>query len=444
MSSSEIAITVKNLSKRYAIFGNPRDRLKQMILPRLQRLIGLKPKHYFDEFWALRDISFEIEKGATVGIVGPNGSGKSTLLQLVCGTLSPSEGSIEINGRVAALLELGSGLNPEFTGRENIYMYASVLGLSVETIDEQYSKIIAFADIGDFIEQPMKTYSSGMVLRLAFAVIAHVEADILVIDEALAVGDAVFSQKCMRFLRRFMQTGTVLFVSHDINTVNNLCQQSIWLSHGSMKMFDATSDVAKAYMQYCNQKIYGESVTLDPLIVSKPVNKERNNNKRADTIVNFFEDIANSDGWKTGAAEIISVEIMYCDGRLISVATGGEEIQLKIRARINEALLSPIIGFLVKDKLGQSLFGENTFTCIQHPCAVDAGEILEANFVFNLPLLPNGDYSVTASIANGTPSDHTQHHWLHDAVLIHVQSTALRYGLVGIPFTNVSMSKTPC
>jgi lipopolysaccharide transport system ATP-binding protein len=212
MSSSDIAIRVQGLSKRYEIYTKPSDRLKQFVLPLLQRLTGKASKQYFREFWALKDVSFEVRKGQTVGIIGRNGSGKSTLLQMICGTITPTTGSIQTNGRVAALLELGSGFNPEFTGRENIYMNASVLGLNSSEIDIRFNDIVDFADIGDFVEQPVKTYSSGMMVRLAFAVIAHVDADILVVDEALSVGDAFFAQKCMRFLRKFMETGTVLFV----------------------------------------------------------------------------------------------------------------------------------------------------------------------------------------------------------------------------------------
>ena len=208
--SSEIAIRVTNLSKCYQIYENPRDRLKQFVVPRVKHAFGRQSCNYYREFWALRDVSFEVKRGETVGIIGRNGSGKSTLLQMICGTLTPTNGTVETSGRVAALLELGSGFNPEFTGRENVYMNGAVLGLSKEEIDARFNDIAEFADIGDFIEQPVKTYSSGMMVRLAFAVIAHVDADILVIDEALAVGDTFFTQKCMRFLRNFMKTRTVL------------------------------------------------------------------------------------------------------------------------------------------------------------------------------------------------------------------------------------------
>ncbi|NDH69275.1 MAG: ABC transporter ATP-binding protein, partial [Gammaproteobacteria bacterium] len=246
--SSDIAIKVENLSKCYQIYEQPRDRLKQFILPHLQRALGQEPNHYYQEFWALKDISFEVKKGETIGIIGRNGSGKSTLLQILCGTLNPTSGSFTTNGRIAALLELGSGFNPEFTGRENVYMNAAVLGLRTEEVDQRFNDIVTFADIGQFIEQPVKTYSSGMMVRLAFAVIAHVDADILVIDEALAVGDAFFTQKCMRFLRKFMETGSVLFVSHDTSAVLNLCNRAILLSLGEVIQINTPQKVIEKYL----------------------------------------------------------------------------------------------------------------------------------------------------------------------------------------------------
>ena len=194
--SSEISIKVENLSKCYQVYEQPRDRLRQFVMPRIRRMAGLKPKQYFREFWALRDVSFEVKKGETVGIIGRNGSGKSTLLQMICGTLNPSSGSITGTGRISALLELGSGFNPEFTGRENVYMNAAVLGLDKEEIDARFDGIAAFADIGDFIEQPVKTFSSGMVVRLAFSVAINVDPEILIVDEALSVGDELFQRKC--------------------------------------------------------------------------------------------------------------------------------------------------------------------------------------------------------------------------------------------------------
>jgi lipopolysaccharide transport system ATP-binding protein len=246
--SSDIAIKVENLSKCYQIYDQPRDRLKQFILPRLQGMLGHTPRQYFREFWALKDVSFEVKKGETVGIIGRNGSGKSTLLQMICGTLNPSSGSIQTHGRIAALLELGSGFNPEFSGRENVYMNAAVLGLHTDEIDRRFDEIAAFADIGDFIEQPVKTYSSGMTMRLAFAISVCVDPDILVIDEALAVGDAAFQFKCLERMRLLAESGTtLLFVSHDMGMVQSFCKKVIYLDMGCLKNQGGPGEIAERY-----------------------------------------------------------------------------------------------------------------------------------------------------------------------------------------------------
>jgi lipopolysaccharide transport system ATP-binding protein len=230
---NDIAIQVKNLSKCYQIYDTPRDRLKQFVVPRLQGLAGQAPRQYFREFWALQDVSFEVKKGETVGIIGRNGSGKSTLLQIICGTLNPTSGSVETRGRIAALLELGSGFNPEFTGRDNVYMNAAVLGLSREEVDARLDEIIAFADIGEFIDQPVKTYSSGMVVRLAFAVAINVDPEILIVDEALSVGDELFQRKCFSRIEAIRSNGaTILFVSHSGGQIVELCDRAMLMDSG--------------------------------------------------------------------------------------------------------------------------------------------------------------------------------------------------------------------
>lgn len=254
--SSEIAISVEALGKCYQIYEKPVDRLKQFLLPRGRRFIGAKPKQYYREFWALQDISFQIEKGETVGIIGRNGSGKSTLLQIICGTLNPSEGNVQTNGRIAALLELGSGFNPEFTGRDNVYMSGAILNLSKDEIDARFDAIAAFADIGDFIEQPVKTYSSGMFVRLAFAVNVMSEPEIMVVDEALAVGDMAFQAKCMTALRRIQDNGaTILFVSHDISSVKSLCSKAAYLEQGKLKNYGHASTIAEEYMRVVREEM---------------------------------------------------------------------------------------------------------------------------------------------------------------------------------------------
>ena len=246
---TEIAIRVQNLSKCYQIYEAPSDRLKQFVMPRLQRLIGQSPKQYFREFWALKNVSFEIKKGEAFGIIGRNGSGKSTLLQIICGTLNPTGGSIQTDGRIAALLELGSGFNTDFTGMENIYLNGAILGLTTEEIETRLDDILEFADIGDFIDQPVKTYSSGMFVRLAFAIQVNVNPEILIVDEALSVGDFFFQQKCFARLRKMRENGlTLLFVSHDMGMVRDLCLQSIYLIRGEATFIGDSQAAIRTYL----------------------------------------------------------------------------------------------------------------------------------------------------------------------------------------------------
>lgn len=456
MSSDEIAIRVEGLSKCYEIYANPRDRLKQFVMPRLQGLAGQARKQYFREFWALKDVSFEIKKGETVGIIGRNGSGKSTLLQMICGTLNPTSGSIQTNGRIAALLELGSGFNPEFTGRENVYLNGAVLGLSSEEIDLRFDAIAAFADIGEFIDQPVKTYSSGMYVRLAFAVIAHVDAEILVIDEALAVGDAVFSQKCMRFLRKFRTEGTLIFVSHDMGSVINLCERAVWLHHGQMRQMGASKEIAEAYLQYTLQEVYGQEAKLQTIDATKAGHVLTNSAPEpvsfqdvdeASVIdygarLRFSENLSEANGWKTGSGEILSVRLEHLMQHPSDVFRGGEKVRMVITAKAHQDMDRPILGFLVRDRLGQDLFGENTlpFTDL-NPRPVAAGVTFSGEYIFSLPMLPNGQYAVMASLADGDLHTNVQHHWLHDALIVNVSSSKVRWGLVGVHFEKVELKE---
>ena len=265
MSSNDIAIQVKNLGKIYNIYKRPQDRLKQSLAPRLQRMVGRPPGRYFREFWALRDVSFDVRKGETVGIIGRNGSGKSTLLQIICGTLSATQGTVATQGRIAALLELGSGFNPQFTGRENVYLNGAILGLPKEEIDSRFNDIDRFADIGEFIEQPVKMYSSGMIVRLAFAVQAMVEPDILIVDEALAVGDEKFQRKCFARLEELKSKGTaILFVSHSAPQIIELCDKALLLENGERLMCAEPSQVVRAY-----QKLIYTPADEQPLLVQE-------------------------------------------------------------------------------------------------------------------------------------------------------------------------------
>lgn len=247
-SSDDIAISVQNLTKTYRIFGHPGERVKQAMSLGLRR--------YHREFTALKDVSFDIRKGETVGIIGRNGSGKSTLLQVICGILKPTTGTVRVNGRVSALLELGAGFNPEFTGRENVYFQGALMGLTKVQMDERFNEIAVFADIGEFIDQPVRTYSSGMFVRLAFAVAVHVEPEILVVDEALGVGDAEFQERSITRMRSLQERGgTILFVSHVTQAVRNFCQRALWLDAGEVRQAGAAADVCQTYLAEIDRRL---------------------------------------------------------------------------------------------------------------------------------------------------------------------------------------------
>ena len=408
-------------------------------------------RQYYREFWALKDVSFTVKRGETIGIIGRNGSGKSTLLQLICGTLMPTSGAAKTNGRVAALLELGAGFNPEFTGRENVYMNASILGLSHDEIDRRFDQIASFADIGDFIEQPVKSYSSGMYVRLAFAVIAHVDADILIIDEALSVGDAVFTQKCMRFIRNYQEKGTLIFVSHDMGSVINLCKKAIWLDKGKIQGVDTSKEITQKYLQSTLQSLYGDGVKLNEKILEidkvkekkiNKINKVNENNIKDFSIIDIKDNIFKAKGWNTGEAELLSVKFNKLEISDNEILRGGEKVEIVINAITHKKINQPILGFLVRDRLGQDLFGENTLHITDnHPLSLEANQQFFAKFQFKLPMLPNGDYSVMASVAEGTLHNNIQHHYLHDVIILKVSSSTVRYGLVGIQFENTSIER---
>lgn len=448
MSSNDFVICIKGLSKYFQVYDNPRDRLKQFIAPSLRRMTGRSPQQYFKEFRALDDISFKVKKGETVGIIGRNGSGKSTLLQIICGTLTPTTGSVETHGRIAALLELGSGFNPEFTGRENVYMNAAVLGLSKAEIDLRFDNIVAFADIEEFIEQPVKTYSSGMMLRLAFAVIAHVDADILIVDEALAVGDAFFTQKCMRFLRQFMKTGTVLFVSHDTSSVRSLCNRAVWLEKGRVLHQGTPKEVCEKYLEAFYEAQQGKGTTtrikLNPashsIINAKDQRQEFINASNLRNDIQLFDFNSDAPSFGKGAAQITSVQFLNAHEKPLAWIVGGEEVILRVEIIVYSLLVSPIVGFFIKDKLGQCLFGDNTWlSYMNEPIACAEGQYLMTNFAFQMPRLSAGDYSITVAIANGTQYDHVQHHWIHDAICFKSESTSVASGIIGIPMNSIKL-----
>lgn len=441
--SSDNAIEVQHLGKSYTIYEKPRDRFLQML--------ARGKKQYFKAYPALHDVSFTIARGETVGIIGRNGSGKSTLLQMICGTLAQTSGEIITHGRIAALLELGAGFNPEFTGRENVALNASVLGLDNDTIRKRLPDILAFADIGEFIDQPVKTYSSGMVVRLAFAVIAHVDADILIIDEALAVGDAYFVQKCMRFLRQFRERGTLLFVSHDAGSVLSLCDRAIWLDAGEVRAVGSAKQVVSQYLE----GLYGQSDASRAAPASagaRPLENQppedyrdqrheliNGSNLRNDIEVQAFNPDATA--FTEGQVEILDVAF-FDAGQRLSWLVGGERVQLQVHCRTSEALDQPIVGFFLKDRLGQHVFGENTYlTYMDAPVDLPPDTEFEATFDFTMPRLPAGDYALDIGVANGEQDSHRMLNWKYDALVFRVQASSVVHGMIGIPMRRILLQR---
>jgi lipopolysaccharide transport system ATP-binding protein len=444
--SSEWAIRVNSLCKTYRVYDRPRDRGKQWVLAPLQKCLGRQPTRYYREVLAVEDISFEVKKGDTLGIIGRNGSGKSTLLQLIVGTLSPTSGTVEINGRVAALLELGSGFHPEFTGRENVFLNGTLLGLSQQAMESHLDDMLAFADIGASIDQPVKTYSSGMVVRLAFAVMAHVKADILVIDEALAVGDAFFVQKCMRFLRSFMEQGTVLFVSHDSAAVLSLCRTALWLARGRVAGIGQAKAVCDGYLHDANA-VMQSPATMSACEVTFPSNDiQAVGRVPHDGLKGVFAS-QRRDGASLASHPHASIErILFTDavGRRIHTVTKQERVSLQIWCNTSIWLTNPIVGFLVRDRLGQSLFGANTCLRrqeIQNQVAPGTRFVVVLKFV--MPVLHPGDYSMSVALAEGTQQQHVQHHWIDDALVFTSAPAELCFGLFAVELLHAELCRTP-
>ncbi|EAX48966.1 ABC transporter related [Thermosinus carboxydivorans Nor1] len=396
--SSDIAIRVTNLSKCYQIYDKPQDRLKQFILPRLQRLAGRQPKQYYREFWALKDVSFEVKKGETIGIIGRNGSGKSTLLQLICGTLTPTSGTVETNGRIAALLELGSGFNPEFTGRENVYMNGALLGLSQEEIDARFDDIAAFADIGDFIEQPVKTYSSGMFARLAFAVAVHVDPQILIVDEALSVGDGWFQHKSMARMRKLMEGGTtVLFVSHSIDAVRSLCQRAVWLENGAVKLIGDSNDITNRYMN----DVFIEHNRLVMASISEFSKNETENLEMLSASDDQEDDNAvlpsiNLDNYNI--VTVRDVSVLNSHGLVTDKIRQGEPFSISISLLVNSTIRDLSVGILIKDQFGLELTGESIFNKYRKGLNCKPGDQIKVIFRSKMILRGGQSYSVAVRL----------------------------------------------
>lgn len=395
MSFDNVAIAVDGISKRFEIYDHPIDQLKQMFLPRFQRKMRVNEKQYFREFWALQNISMQICRGESYGIVGLNGSGKSTLLQIITGTLSPTSGTVTTQGRVAALLELGSGFNPDFTGRENVYMNGALLGFSRNQIKSKLEAIQSFADIGGHFDQPLATYSSGMQMRVAFAVATSFDPDVLIIDEALAVGDAYFQQKCFHRIQRFKDDGgTLLFVSHDANTVKHLCDKAILISHGKVVSVGVPKTVIDLYQGLVARKtdLGDQEVVVSQMDDWQPV---------ADA-----ELVEQTSSWTKATtittnnqAEMVDFKLLNSAGDQVTHIESETDLTVQYRIRFKKDFERPAYGLIVRDKLGRSLFEISTFAMGVQDSPVAMGREVLIHFKLNFNLRA-GQYSFSVGVAN--------------------------------------------
>jgi ABC-type polysaccharide/polyol phosphate transport system ATPase subunit len=411
---NDLLLRVQGVSKAYIIDQKPSARLR-MLLP--QRLQG-KPKL----FWALRNVSFELKRGESLGIVGPNGSGKSTLLQIAAGILRPTEGTVELNGRLAGLLELGSGFNPEFTGRQNVQLSTSLHGLSAKETAERFDEIAGFADIGDFLDQPVKTYSSGMLMRLAFSVSIHVDADILLVDEALAVGDIAFRQRCMRRVHQMRDRGlSILFVSHSAEDVKAICDRCMWLEAGEMKTLGQADHVVGEYLASMAVR---DAATLAGEWVSQP--------DRPAFVAPDLAPALQFSGHRFGdeRARISGAVFLPPDGlppeALVNSPAGetvlhaGEHVVLRFSFQMNGRIPLPIAGFLVRDMQGVSLFSTNTTREGYLLPPLIARDHITVEFLWTMPRLAPGTYGVTMAVSDGTLEEFVVCDYAEDALTFRV------------------------
>ena len=390
-------LSIQGISKVYKLFDKPSDRLKQ-----LAPFTSVHPR----EFWALRDITFEVGKGEIVSLIGPNGCGKSTLLQIVSGILQPTSGRVVTRGRLAALLELGAGFNPEFTGRENVYLNGEILGFSPAEMARILPGIEEFAGIGDFIDRPVKEYSSGMYVRLAFATAIHVDPEILIVDEALAVGDAIFANRCIRKFEELKERGvTVLFVSHDLGLVKQLSHRAVFLLNGEIQAVGSPKNVIDRYIG----------------MVLERQKSDREKSARSRALKSTFR---HGDG----SSEVLEVQLFDAEGRSSMVFLAGQSMSIRIRTRYHRRTVAPMVGILIRTRIGIDVYGTNTRVEKFDTGIVEPGNEVEVTFRFTCNLTPQ-QYTLTVATQN---SDGSSHDWLDDVLAFDVVSGRAAAGVVDL------------
>lgn len=411
-------IQVRHLSKKYQIYQRPWDKLREMFR------LG---KKLHREFWALQDISFDVEPGQTLGIIGQNGSGKSTLLQVLAGIMRQTRGDCIVKGKVSALLELGSGFNPEFTGRENVIMNGAILGFDTREMNRRLEAIARFAEIGNFLDQPVKIYSSGMFMRLAFAVAVNVDPDILLVDEALAVGDLIFQHRCIHRMNELRRSGkTIVFVTHDLAAVARFCDRAILLDEGHL-LEDSTPDrVVQKYraLVFERERRYGldDGTTSDGEIAL--VDRSGAGVPVARSIPNVDHRFGNGDASLTG------VELLDGADQPIREVFGGQRLVIRVSVEFKRNVDRPILGFTLCDRLGVEITACNTSHSGRILPPACEGQIYTSDFGFLMPNLGPGSYSISPAVACGDTFKHDMCDWIDNALVFEVKAEGLVYGLM--------------
>lgn len=410
-------ISFQDVSKSYPVYPSPTARLKE--LATFNRI------HFHQDFQALRSVTFQVYPGETFCVIGENGSGKSTLLQMIAGIIHPSQGEIHVHGRVAALLELGSGFNPEFTGRDNVYLNAAILGSSKREIESRFHAIEEFAEIGEYIDQPVKTYSSGMVVRLAFAVAIHVDPEILLIDEALSVGDIYFRQRCLRKIHEMRSNGaTIVFVSHSTDDVQAIGDRAMWLDSGCIREVGTPDDVVNKYMA----AMVAKDNTY--LTAHRPGTESRATEPTG--ILNSIPNIDHRSG--NGRAEITGIAIFNGQGQPVHTLTPLSHVIVRISARAHTSIAAPILGFVMRNHMGVDFAGTNTAREGLHLAPMSAGDIRTIDFHLQLPEFYPSSFSFSPAIADGTLESNTVCDWIDNAIVFEVSPTEGQvYGYVHLP-----------
>jgi homopolymeric O-antigen transport system ATP-binding protein len=421
-------IRAAKISKCFRIYRHPSDHLKEVF--------SFGRRRFHEPFWAVRDVDLDVPRGCCLGIIGENGSGKSTLLRMIAGVVRPTSGDIQIAGRVSALLELGAGFNPMFTGRENIFLYSSILGFTDAQTRERIPSIEKFAEIGEFIDRPVKTYSSGMFVRLAFAVAIHMDPDILIVDEALSVGDYFFQQRCIRRIQQLKHQGvTIVFVSHDLEAVRTLADRAIWMEHGKVHLEGETADVVSKYLSAMvtrgKKELMEEEAIGKPLPISADLDISDEATAR---IPKFLVHVQNIDHrFGNGRAHVSGIGVFGNDGHPTSSVGQGDRICVRVSVEFREDVKQPNVGFMLRNRLGQDVTGTNTIYEGVCPASAHAGDRLSVDFVMDLPVLHAGFYYFSPAVADGTLDQYEMCDWIENACAIEVVERTATYGHMRIP-----------